>query len=128
TVENTRQLANLHWSRNDLGKWRATLQRFIDEAPDTSLDHAQMHAQLANGYAHFGEYAKAKPHALEAAQTYSGWGLLCASRICEGLGHWEESEQWVRACCDSYPTSSGYRLYFWCRRTGRGDVDTARGM
>ncbi len=125
TLENAQKLAGLHWERNEVGQWQAVLERFLEEAPDISLDHAQVQAQLAKGYAHFGEYRKAYPLAAKAARTYSGWGLLGASSVCEALGEWDESEQWVRACCESYPSSSGYRWYFWCRRTGRGDVDGA---
>jgi tetratricopeptide (TPR) repeat protein len=125
TLANARKLASLHWNRKEVDKWQAVLEGFLEEAHDISLDHAQVKAQLASGYAHFGEYRKAYPLASEAAETYSGWGLLGASSICEALGEWEESEHWARACSESYPTYSGHQWYFWCRRTGRGDVESA---
>ena len=45
--------------------------------------------------------------------------------LAEGLAEWEESERQIRAMSESYPSSSGHEWYFWCRRTGRGNVDDA---
>jgi hypothetical protein len=42
------------------------------------------------------------------------------------LGHWDDSEKWIREASTNYPTSSGDEWYFWCRRTGRGNLDDAR--
>src|SRR5690606_8320558 len=65
---------------------------------------------------------------VEAGSTYSGWGLLCASQICESLAHWDESEEWIQGISQNYPTYSGYYWYFWCRRTGRGNLDAAEQL
>jgi hypothetical protein len=44
------------------------------------------------------------------------------------LGHWDESEKAIRTAAEYYPSSSGPEWYFWCRRTGRGDLDGARKL
>lgn len=85
-----------------------------------------MHDRIARDMMRRGKWEEAEPHAREAAETWSGWGLLLGSLVDEHLGRWEDSENWVRAATMSYPSCSGYEWYFWCRRTGRGDVDKAR--
>jgi hypothetical protein len=68
---------------------------------------------------------EALPHAVAAAETWAAWGLELASRVEEGLGHWEESEKWIREEAQAYPTGAAYEWYFWCRRTGRGNISEA---
>ena len=71
---------------------------------------------------------KAKPHAELAGQTWSAWGLNTASYVTESLADWKASEEWIREMSTNYPSGSGYHWYLWCRRTGRGDVDSARQL
>jgi hypothetical protein len=53
--------------------------------------------------------------------------MSCASECLEALHEWEASEQWVRNDALRYP---GERLlwYFWCRRTGRGELEEAQTL
>jgi len=107
--------------------WLPTLERFF-EVPAHGLEHASVHQLIAEDMIGKGKWNEAAPHAVAAAETWSAWGLLLASRCYEGLGRWDESEKWVREAATAYPTSSGHEWYFWCRRTGRGDVDSARKL
>lgn len=128
TFEATRSLANLYYDDKQFAKWIETLEEFL-ESEDLGLQHAMAHQQLVYGYVGWGEWARAKPHAVAAAQTYSAWGLELASQVCEGLGDWDESEHWIRAMSENYPSYSGEKWFLWCRRTGRGaDVDKALEM
>lgn len=128
TFEATRSLANLYYDDKQFAEWVATLEEFL-ESEDLGLQHAMAHQQLVFGFVNWGDWARAKPHAVAAAETYSAWGLELASRVCEGLGDWDESEHWIRAMSESYPSYSGEKWYLWCRRTGRGsDVDKALEM
>jgi hypothetical protein len=43
----------------------------------------------------------------------------------EGLGNWEEAEQYFHAVATRY-RGSRLQWYFFCRRTGQGDLDAAR--
>jgi tetratricopeptide (TPR) repeat protein len=105
--------------------WVPTMERLLKEQ-DGGLMHAQIHQKIAEYLMARDKWADAKPHALAAAGTYSGWGLELASNVCEGLGEWEESEEWIRKATESYPTNQGHKWYQWCVRTGRGDRAKAK--
>jgi tetratricopeptide (TPR) repeat protein len=118
-------LATAYRNNGQEDKWLPTLERYLTEE-DYALGHAMVHQKIAEHYMNKGKWNDAEPHALEAAQTYSAWGLVLASRVYEGLGQWEESEKWVREASTNYPTYSGMDWYLWCRRTGRGDEAEAK--
>lgn len=121
------RLAALHKRRGDDENWEKVLVSFLDQ-PDGGLKHARIECVLAGGFIEQGKWKKALPHAQSAGQTWSGWGLAAAGQVTEGLAMWEESEQWMREASKNYPSSSGHEWYFWCRRTGRGDVESARAL
>jgi tetratricopeptide (TPR) repeat protein len=118
-------LAEAYRSDGQEEHWLPALEDYLKQE-DYSLGHAKIHEHIALDYIKKGKWADAESHALAAAQTWSAWGLELAGRVYEGLGRWDESEKWIREAVESYPTYSGYHWYFWCRRTGRGDVDAAR--
>ncbi len=119
-------MANAYKSLGKLELWQPTLESYL-KLEDLSLSHAQVHQMIAvenNANRH---WKSAQPHALEAAQTYSAWGLALASRTFEGLQQWEKSEFFASEASRNYPSySSGSDWYFWCRRTGRGDRAAAQ--
>ncbi len=120
-------LADSYRAAGEEDMWLPTLERFF-KVEDLGLEHASVHSTIANDFLDKGKWAEAEPHAVAAAETWSAWGMLLASRVCEGLGHWEDSEKWARETSTSYPTGSGDEWYFWCRRTGRGDLSSARKL
>jgi tetratricopeptide (TPR) repeat protein len=73
------------------------------------------------------EWKKAQPYADAAAGTYAGWALLCASECYEGMEEWDRSEELVRAAAERYDDGR-IRWYYWCRRTGKGDVQAAEKL
>jgi tetratricopeptide (TPR) repeat protein len=73
------------------------------------------------------EWKKAQPYADEAAKTYAGWALLCASECYEGMQDWDKSEELVRAAAERYDDGV-VRWYYWCRRTGKGDIQSAEKL
>jgi tetratricopeptide (TPR) repeat protein len=121
------ELAAFHRKQGDLKKWEETLTAFLN-TPTLGLEHSVVQQQLAFGFAHTGEWSKAKPYAIAAAQTYSCSSLETGSYIAEGLGEWDLSEQLIRAAATNYPTGKGAEWYIWCRRTGRGDVKAAEPL
>ncbi|MHB8972267.1 MAG: tetratricopeptide repeat protein [Pirellulaceae bacterium] len=127
TVAAATQLADLYLKRGDTDKWEQTLLDYL-ETEDLGLEHGSALQMLAVGFANRGLWRKAKPFAEEFGQTWSGSGLLLAGEICEGLAEWQESEHWMREVSESYPSGGAYNWYFWCRRTGRGDVEAAREL
>ena len=122
--KNFQLLAALYKAEHNLEKWHSSLMRAL-ESPDYGLDHARVGMELAEYYGHRGEWEKAKPHAVAAAESGSEWGLMVAARVFEGLEQWDEAEAYVRAASQRYLSSSPL-WYFWCVRTGRGELDEAR--
>jgi tetratricopeptide (TPR) repeat protein len=120
-------LAGTYRAAGQEDKWQPTLERFF-EVESLGLEHAAVHRIIANDLIDKGKWAEAEPHATAAAETWSAWGLELASRVDEGLGHWDESEKWIREMANAYPSSSANEWYFWCRRTGRGNLDAARKL
>jgi tetratricopeptide (TPR) repeat protein len=120
-------LASAYRDSGQEDKWLPTLERFF-EVESLGLEHAAVHQIIAEDFMDKGKWEEAEPHAKAAAETWSGWGLELGSRVNEGLGRWEESEKWIQQASTSYPSSSGDEWYFWCRRTGRGNVEEARPL
>jgi len=95
------------------------------EQPSFGLEHAQISNGLAMGFMRRGDFKTAKPHAMNAAQSYSSWGLETGSQCLEGLGDWKTSEDLTKARAGRYD-GDWFEWYLWCRRTGRGDLEGAR--
>ncbi|MDB5345185.1 MAG: hypothetical protein JWP89_3562 [Schlesneria sp.] len=117
-------LAVIDKEKGDRAKWRETLERSL-ELPSRGLESARTHCDLAEDSCDQGDWEAARPHALAAAESYSEWGLKSAVRALEGLEEWELAEQYVRACSERYDVSCG-SWYFWCYRTGHGDIEKAK--
>ncbi|HVT28712.1 MAG TPA: tetratricopeptide repeat protein, partial [Lacipirellulaceae bacterium] len=83
--------------------WLPTLERFFKVEP-LGLEQAAVHRIIADDFIDKDNLKEAEPHALAAAETWSAWGLELASRVEEGLGHWNDSEKWIREESTNYPT------------------------
>jgi len=118
----TEGLANayLHGGKENL--WAPTMESYL-QYEDLGLAHGNIHDRIAKHHIDKRNWKEALPHAEAAAQTWSGWGLLLAGRVNEGLHNWERSEYWMAEAARAYPSyTSGIEWYLWCRRTGRGDL------
>ncbi len=123
----TVELADAYRNTGQADKWLPTLERFLNEEEDLGLAHSNVHCYIATTYMEKDlDFARAKPHALLAAQAYSANGLATAMEACEGLAEWDEADQWAGELSRNYPSGSGNSWYFFCRRTGRGDAANAR--
>jgi tetratricopeptide (TPR) repeat protein len=121
-------LANCYYYNGKKELWQPTLETYL-EVQDLGLAHAQIHQLIAEERISERAWSEAEEHALEAAGTYSAWGLALASRSYEGKQDWEKSEHFIAEAAKHYPSSSaGTSWYFWCQRTGRGDIDEARAL
>lgn len=119
-------LAEVYAKKGDEGRWLETLEGAL-RLPDYGLDHAQIQSKIAWHLMGKKEWTRALPYATAAAECYSAWGLMCAAACYEGLHEWEKAEQFVQATADRY-RSSALEWYFFCRRTGRGDLAAARNL
>lgn len=119
------KLAGCFYEEGDKKKWRETLKSYL-KFEDLSLSTAQIGQQLAEESIRERNWKEAEAPALEAAQSYSYFGLKLASEVYEGMGDWKKSQFFIAEATRSYPTAAAMAWYGWCKRTGRGDVDAAR--
>ncbi len=117
-------LAELAKLQNDTAGWRAAKLKSL-EYEDYSLSHVRVMVELARHDMSEGRFEEALPNALQAAQSWAATGMSCASECLEALGRWDEAEQWARLESERYETLG---WYFWCRRTGHGNVDEALAL
>ena len=117
-------MADIYKRQGKLGRWKEVLEDSL-ESEDFALSHARTRVTIAEFHMERGELDQALPYAVAAADTGAAWAMLCASRCLEGLGRWEESEAMVRATSERYDEQP-FVWYFWCRRTGHGDLAAAQ--
>lgn len=120
------RLAELFERQRNTAKWLETLKTAL-ALPVTGLEHTEIYVKLAEYHMRRKEWETAIPFADAAAQSYSAWGLLCGAQAHEGAGDYDTAEALVRATSERYDDSR-YEWYFWCVRTGRGDLAPARQL
>jgi tetratricopeptide (TPR) repeat protein len=116
-------LASAYKAQGKMDLWQQTLEEYL-KAEDTGLGHAQAQVEIALEFMKQKQWAKALPYAEEAAQTFAEWALLCASECNEALKNWDKAELHIRAASERYG-GSYFKWYYWCQRTGKGDVGAA---
>lgn len=119
-------LANEYRDRGDDNAAIATYEKAL-EVPSYGLEKSNTHAEIAYRLMHQGKWEEANKHALEAANSYSGNGLLVAARCAEGLEEWDTAEQFYRAIAERYETSCDRWLHY-CVRRNRGDRESALAL
>ncbi|HET6883753.1 MAG TPA: tetratricopeptide repeat protein [Pirellulales bacterium] len=120
------ELATLYAERGDRQRWQSTLEDFLKQ-PSYGLEDDNVRVQLANYFASRHEWHKSLEFAEKAAQSYAAWAMLAAARAHEALGQWQEAERWYQATSYQY-ASEGLAWYLFCKRTGQGDLATARDV
>lgn len=120
------QLADAYKRGGDLEGWRRTLDAFLKQ-PSEGLGHAEAQVAIAKHLMRQGKFEDALPYANAAAATFSSWGLVCSAYCLEGLKQWEPAEQIMVSMIERYPAHA-CEWYFWCRRTGHGDVARAKQL
>lgn len=118
------KLAAIYKSQDDLDKWQAALEQAL-ELPNTGLEAGHVQMEIAKALMRKGEWKKASRFAKGAAATGAAWGLQTAARCAEGLGDWESAEALTSSMSIRY---EGINWYFWCARTGRGDIEKAKAV
>ena len=119
-----RGLAAVYHKQEKMDLWLETLEDFLKQ-PDYGLGHARVRTQIAREFMSQGDYARALPYAEDGAKSYAGSCPTCAAWCHEGLKNWSDAETYFRNCSERY-RGSVFEWYFFCRRTGKGDLDAAR--
>jgi tetratricopeptide (TPR) repeat protein len=121
-----RQLAGVYQLQGQSDRWLATLEEYLQK-PDYALNHYSVQSDIADYFMKRKEWEKALRYAEGAAECYSAFGLLSAGKCYEGLQRWDQAEKAYRACSERYENQS-LEWYFFCRRTGQGDLEAARSL
>lgn len=109
----------------DITAWQAEMEAAL---PTLALerDRLALHGLLAVELSSRGFWQRAQPHAVQCGKSGSAFGLNIASLVSEALAQWDDSEQWMRRLAENHAETHAAWWYFWCERTGRGDLETAR--
>ncbi|MBI4578308.1 MAG: hypothetical protein HY718_01305, partial [Planctomycetes bacterium] len=118
-----RDLARVYRSLGDTDGYVQTLEKALEQ-PEMGLAHTRVRVELARHFMDKKEWDTALSYAREAARSYSGDSLECLADCYEAMGDLERAEEWVRKCAERYQ-QTGYEWFFWCKRTGVGDVEAA---
>ena len=126
TVTYYRALAEMYRKQDKMDLWVSTLEKILKQ-PDFALTHAQVQKEIAEYFMGLRQWEKALPYAEGAAESYAAWALSCAAHCYEGLQRWDDAEKMYRAVSDRY-RGSEQEWYFFCKRTGHGDIASARRL
>lgn len=120
SYESANALAAFYWRHRSYDRWKEVTIASLD-LPSYGLEDSLACARLADWMMDRGEWADAEPYALRAAESYATSGLQSAARCMEGQERWAEAERLYRAKSERY-FGCWADWYFYCRRTGRGDL------
>ncbi|MCC7205625.1 MAG: hypothetical protein IT441_11140 [Phycisphaeraceae bacterium] len=118
------QLAKIHLEDGDEAAWLASMKAILD-LPDAGLKHAYVNITIADHYMQQGQFDVALPYAEQAGESWSGESMDYASACNEAVGNMDRAELWAQRTTERYD-SVPCRWYFFCWRTGMGDLDDAR--
>lgn len=119
-------LANIYDARKMEDKWLATLERRL-ELPDYGLMHGSVNKQIAEHFMEKRQWQRAERYAEVAAGTGSQWGLERLAMCHEAQQRWRDAEKLYHAISERYRGGS-LDWYFFCRRTGKGDLKEAEAF
>lgn len=120
------QLAYIYHLRGDEQMRYATIKRRLDY-PDYGLSHQATQARLARWHMDRGEFEQALPWAERAADSGAANAMQTLAACYEALNRMDEAEAMIRRMAHRYDTSV-IDWYFWCQRTGHGDVEAAEAL
>jgi tetratricopeptide (TPR) repeat protein len=121
------ELASIHAELGNADEWVRALEDSLASSDEDGMAQARARERLAWYYNERGKFSKARPYADRAAVTGAIWALRVAAWTYEGLGDWKRAEELRRKISERYE-SARIHWYFWCRRTGRGNLGAARRL
>ncbi len=123
-----RMVADSYKAQGDMDRWLETLDDFLNKVEDIGLNHATVRVEIAEYFMGRKEWDKATPYAEAAGESWAQWAMSCAARCAEGAARWEEAEVWHYRNAERYTESSFADWYFFCKRTGHGNLAGARAF
>lgn len=119
------QLAYFYQALGDEENRIRMLKESLDY-PHHAYDSASTNMKLASHFMKRGDSATALKHADEAAKSGLRRYLLFASETHEQAGDWQGAESFAKQIAETSGLPEEW--YFWCRRTGRGNLAEARTL
>jgi tetratricopeptide (TPR) repeat protein len=120
------EIAGSYKDQGDMEGWRKTLDEYLEKGEDLGLDHANIRVQIARYFMGQKRWKEAAPYAEAAASTWAGWAMECAVECYEAMGEWEKGAAWVQRLSERYSNNNWAWWYCYCKRTGHGDIASAR--
>lgn len=109
----------------DEAQWLATMKAQINYIGDNHFAVCCVHHVIALQYMEWHRWDDAAPHAQEALSTGAHWGYTDAGAVAEAREDWTTAEECFKAASENYPEWP-MDWYAFCRRTGHGDLQSAR--
>ena len=125
TAANVAALAIEYDHEGNHAAWEKTVERLVT-LPDLR-NRGTVHAQLVDNYMAHGEWQKARPHADAAIESGESAGLIGGASFFEAQQIWDNAEAAYRKASETDPAMS-FEWYFYCKRTGHGDVKEAHKL
>ena len=125
TAANVAALAIEYDHEGNHAAWEKTVERLVT-LPDLR-NRGTVHAQLVDNYMVHGEWQKARPHADAAIESGESAGLIGGASFFEAQRNWDNAEAAYRKASETDPAMS-FKWYFYCKRTGHGDVKEAHKL
>jgi tetratricopeptide (TPR) repeat protein len=123
SYENSMLLAKHYKAQGNDEKWLQALEDYL-KTPNLGLQHAQVQCEIARYYCERREWEKALPYADAAGETGAQWAMSWARTVNEANQNWSVAEEHYIASIERYGESP-LEWYFFCQRTGFGQLDLA---
>jgi hypothetical protein len=123
--ESYHELAECYLKKNDLPRWRGTLDEYLAKN-DQASEQAKARVELAKFLLVRGEVEMARKYAEEAAKANVDDALICASECAEAAQDFTAAEVYRKRLSELAPYRHWYGWYSWCARTGKGDLAGAK--
>lgn len=124
SVKGAQLLAEVYKQRGDTQRWIATLEALSND-PQSGVDAAKIPLLISQHFLNRRQFEQALPWAEKAANAGDSRGVAQAAAICEGLQDWASSEKWIKQMS---LMESPHMWFFWCKRTGQGDMAAAHRL
>lgn len=120
-IRNRASLAEIYKQRGDTEKWVEQMEKLAVDSPGEA---GRIRAAIAGYFLGRRELERARELAEVSGEEKEYEGMLVASAVHEVLQDWRNSEFWVEEIAKDHPIYR-YQWYFWCKRTGQGNVAAA---
>lgn len=120
--EVARLLAECYLEQDDEDRWLIQM-RLAGQLESDSLESYSVSSEIAYTLLSRGKPQRALPFAVRAASSNSQWGIDVLATCHEALGDFSKAYNYRRQSAEAY--GDALSLYFWCRRTGRGNLPEA---